>query len=197
MVMQAYGDAGGRPVVAAIPIADLSLEQRRSFRSDVVNKALARAADRRVVNADLSNAVVRQLMPDTDLNFGAVTYNQWLTPPLVASTLLSIVNNTTVSIRQLICIYGISHNEPIPGLGEFRFSRGTSGAGGMMAIVDVAPGFNRWENEWYLSRAILFDPQDVIFIQAMPFITNALGERWMLHGYAIEALGDNIAIKIE
>lgn len=195
MVMQSA--ATREPLVAVIPISDLTLEQRRSFRLDALTRAIRRAADKRIINQDInSNGLARQIRPDSDLNFGGVTYNQWITGATTAGALITLVNSTQVSNRQLVVIYGISHNEPIPGLGEFQFSRGTAGGGGMMAIVDVAPYLNRLENEFYLSRAILWDPQDIIFIQAMPYITNALGERWVLHGYTIEAIGDTIAVPV-
>lgn len=198
MVMNNYGMSGpagnspddsGAPIVSLVPISDLSIEARRAYRRDAVDRGLRRAAEKKIINSDYSNAIVRELRPDSDLNFGAVTFNQWLTTALIAGTLNTLVNNTQLPVNQLIVIYGVSHHEASPSLGEFQFDRGTGGGGGIIEIVNVEPYLNRLENEFYLTRAIAYDPADIIFIQAMPYQSNANGERWQLHGYVFEPIG--------
>lgn len=177
------------PVIDINPASALTNTAREAMRLDCIRRGLQRAKEKGVINSDGTDAIVRQLRATADLNFGANANQDWLTTALVANTRNSIVNSYQVPVNQMIIIYGISTPEASPSLSEFRFQRGTAGAGGLFAIVNLEAIYDKLEHEAYLSKAILYDPQDIVFIDAMPFKANAAGERFILHGYVIEGLG--------
>lgn len=181
------------PVIDLIPQDILTATARDMMKKDCIARGLKRAAEKRIINTDYSNAVVRALRPTADLNFGVNSNQNWTTTALVAGTRNNIVNSFAVPTWQIIVLYGISTPEPTPSVCEVRVQRGTAGQGGILSIVGLQAMYEQLEVGGYFSKAILYDPQDVVFIDAMPFKANAAGEVYVLHGYAIEPIGQNIA----
>lgn len=183
------GSATPVPVVDINAASALTNSAREAMRLDCIRRGLERAKEKGVINQDGSDAIVRQLRATADLNFGANANQNWLTTALVAATRNNIVNSVQVPVNQMVIIYGISTPEASPSLSEFRFQRGTAGAGGLFAIVNMQAIYDKLEHEAYMSKAVLYDPQDIVFIDAMPTKANAAGEVYVLHGYVIESLG--------
>lgn len=177
------------PVIDINPASALTNTAREAMRLDCIRRGLQRAKEKGVINQDGTDAIVRQIRATADLNFGANGNQDWLTTALVAATRNAVVNSYQVPVNQMIIIYGISTPEASPSLSEWRFQRGTAGQGGLFAIVNMEAIYDKLEHEVYMSKAILYDPQDIVYIDAMPFKANANGERHILHGYVIESLG--------
>ena len=183
------------PLSGVTVASEMTMQSKETVRLDSIRRAMARAASKGVINSDYSNAVVRELRATADMVFGANAAQDWLTAALVANTLNSVVNNRQVPVNQLFVIYGISTFEASPSVGEVTFARGTTGAGGINLIVNLQKGYDKLETQFYLSKAVLYDPQDIIFIQFLPFKANANGERYVLHGYVIEPVGTTFAVQ--
>jgi hypothetical protein len=186
---------GGRPLplLDIIPSSYLSLGSREAMKRNCITQALKRAVDKRIINDDYSNAIIRQIRPTFDLNYGVNANQSWVTTALVAGTQNAVVNNFQVPVNQLIVIYGLSTNEASPSISEWAFQRGTTGGGGINERAGVQRLYNQLEVEGYLSKAVLYDPQDIIYITALPFKANANGEQWVLFGYTVEPIGLTIA----
>lgn len=181
------------PLIDVIPGETLTVSARNAIKADCLTRGSARAAEKKLVNPDYSNLIIRQIEPTLDLNWGTNANQSWLTTALVSGTLNSFVNSFSVPVWQIIVIYGIIYPEASPSVNRINFFRGTAGQGGLLTSVNVAGNQAYLENVSYLSKAILYDPQDIVFIQGLPWKANANGEQIILMGYCFEPVGQNLA----
>lgn len=190
---------GGRPtpLIDIKAASELTVAAREAMRMDALKRALARAATKQIINADYSNALARVIRPTQDLNWGVNANQSWVTTALVAGTFNAFANSFQVPVNQLLVIYGISTYEASPSLSEMRFERGSAGQGGILSIVNLQTEYDKLEFEFYLSKGVLYDPQDIVYIGGLPFKANANGEAWILHGYTIEPIGVTLAAQPE
>lgn len=181
------------PIIDIVPIELLTASARATMKQNAWWLGLKRAAAKNVVNSDFSNAIIREIRPTADLNFGANANQDWLSTALVSGTYNAIVNNFQVPVNKLLVIYGMSTFEPNPSIGEIQLARGTGGSGGVNTIINLQQLYQMLEFEVFFSKGILYDPQDIVYWSALPFKANALGERYVFHGYVIETVGTTIA----
>lgn len=183
------GAQASAPVVDIRAASELTTAVRDAQRVATIRDALARAAEKRIINLDYSNAVVRQIRAAFDLNYGANANADWLTGALVAGTGNTIINNRQVPVNQLFVFYGMNTYEASPVVSEVLFQKGTGGSGGLLAIFNLEYMYNKLENEVYFSKAIMYDPQDIIFLTYTCNAAAAGGQRYVLEGYSVEPVG--------
>jgi len=180
----------GRPAgtfIDIFAIEELSIADREFARSSARDEAARRAVAGNIATSP-SGLTLRSIRPDADLDFGVVTYEQWLTPALVAGTENTIVNNTTLDVRSVLVIYGFFIDEPNPSAAELRFRQNTGGTV-PLALVNVQHLRSNLVNKGILSELIAYDPQDIINITIMPSITDAAGQVMGFLGYVAEPKG--------
>lgn len=132
-----------------------------------------------------SEIIARALLPDTDLNAGGVAYDQWLTAALVAATEYQFVNQQ-IRVDQVAAIFGVATLDAAPGIGRVRLLNGTSV---VMAAWDTTPLWAAEDTIGYTDEYALWDINQTINAQLMPFLTKAGGERFILLGYIAEPKG--------
>lgn len=132
-----------------------------------------------------SEILARALLPDTDLNAGAVAYDQWLTAALVAATEYQFINQI-LRTDQAAVIFGVATLDANPGIGRVRALNGTSV---VMAAWDTTPLWAAEDTIGYTDEYPSWDVNQTMNIQLMPFITKAGGERFMVLGYIAEPKG--------
>lgn len=185
----AYGGSGF-PLIDVIAEKDVTIAERNAFRVDAQNSVLERAMSKRIISNN-AEAVVRSVRPDDDLNAGAVAYEQWLTAALVASTIYTYVNAALAADRAIV-FYGISIPEPNPAISEVRFRLGPAGAS-QLFTANIQHIYAGEETSGYFSKVSGYDPLDTMFIQLMPFLTDAGGQIVILRGYVAERSGATIS----
>lgn len=132
-----------------------------------------------------SEIIARALLPDTDLNAGGVAYDQWLTAALVAATEYQFVNQQ-IRTDQAVVIYGVATLSANPGISRVRCLNGTSV---VMTAWDTVPLWAAQDTVGVTDEFAEWDVNQTVSIWLMPFITNALGERFILLGYIAEPRG--------
>ena len=180
----------GRPAgtfIDIFPIEELSISDREYARATAREEAARRAIAGNIATTP-AGLTLRSIRPDADLDFGAVTYEQWLTPAMVAATELAVVNNVTLDVRSVLVIYGFFCDEPNPGASELRFRQNTGGTV-PLALVNVQHLRSNLVNKGILSELIAYDPQDIMNIAIMPSITDAAGQVMGFLGYVAEPKG--------
>lgn len=168
-------------------IEELSIADREFARSAAREEALTRAVESGIATSP-GGLTVRSIRPDGDLNFGAVTFEQWLTPALVAGTAVEIVADTTLDIRSVLVIYGFFADEANPSASELQFRQGTGGTV-PLALVNVQHLRANLTNKGILSELIAYDPQDIMNIRIVPSVTDAGGQVMGFLGYVAEPKG--------
>lgn len=180
----------GPPIIDALAEEDVPVSSRDGARMDCQDSVLNRAIDKRIIS-DRAEAVVRMIRPDDDLNFGSVTYEQWLTGALVAGTALNVVN-AALTNNKVIGIFGFAIVEPNPAVSEFRFMMGPNGAS-QLFTVNIQQILANRDIKGYFSKMIGYDPLDTMYINLMPFLTDANGQIVVLRGYTAERTGNTIS----
>lgn len=132
-----------------------------------------------------SEIIARCLLPDTDLNAGAVAYDQWLTAALVAATEYQFVNQQ-LRTDQAAVIFGVATLDANPGISRVRALNGTSV---VMAAWDTVPLWAAEDTIGYTDEFPEWDVNQTMNIQLMPFLGKAAGERFMVLGYIAEPKG--------
>ena len=130
--------------------------------------------------------VARVLLPDTDLNAGAVAYDQWLTAALVAATEYQYVG-PALQLRtdQVAAIYGVGTLDAAPHVGRVRLLTGTSV---VMAAWDTTPIWAAQDTLGYADEFAMWSVQENINVWLMPYAASA-GERFILLGVIAEPKG--------
>ena len=180
----------GRPAGTLIdiyPIEELSIADREFARAAAREEVIRRAVEGGIATGP-GGLTVRSIRPNGDLNFGAVTFEQWLTGALVASTEANLVLDTTLDIRSTLAIYGFFADSANPSASELRFRQGTGGTV-PLATVNVQPLRANLTNKGILSELIAYDPQDIINITIIPSVTDAAGQVMGFLGYLAEPKG--------
>lgn len=180
----------GRPAgtfIDIFAIEELSIADREFARSIARDEVINRAVDEKIATG-AGGLTVRSLRPDSDLNFGAVASEQWISPALVAATEVDLVDNTTLDVRSVLVIYGFWADSANPSAAELRFRQGTDGTV-PLATVNVQHLRANLTNKGILSELIAYDPQDIINIAVLPSITDAAGQVMGFLGYLAEPKG--------
>jgi hypothetical protein len=130
--------------------------------------------------------MARALLADTDLNAGAVGYDQWQSQALVAGTELNFVVGQQLRSDQVVAIYGVATLSSLPAIGRVRL---LTGAAVVMAAWDTTPLWAAQDTVGYADEYALWSIQETINVWLMPYITVAGGERFMLLGVIAEPKG--------
>ena len=134
---------------------------------------------------ETSEIIARALLPDTDLNAGAVAYDQWLTAALVASTEYQYINQQ-IRTDQAAAIYGGATLDASPHGGRVRLLNGTSV---VFAAWDTTPLWAAEDTIGYSDEFALWPSNQTINVQLMPYAAAGAGERFMVLGVIAEPKG--------
>lgn len=176
------------PFSGIIPSNELSLEERRRHRTDALAAVEHRAINVKRIGAGPEEIVLRDIIPDIDLGLA----NRWFrTGALVAATINTYVN-VALAVQRCLVIYGVSVESPTLDCSFIYFRSGPAGAT-TRGIANLEYLNVRLETMGYLSKCVLWDPQETVFIQLWPRLTNALGDRVILHGAIAEPVGETVS----
>jgi hypothetical protein len=175
------------PFSGIIPSGDLSIEDRRRFREDALTSLQHRAINVKRIGNNPDEIVIRDIIPDTDLGLGQ---RWWITAALVAGVVSNYINAALAAFRAVV-FYGVNVESAAPACSHIYFRSGPAGAT-TRGLANLECLYTPMESDGYLSKAVLYDPQETVFIQLWPRIASA-GERVILRGAVAEPLGEAIS----
>lgn len=176
----------------ALGVDELSLAERRAFRSNAKRMAIAEALKLALV-ADEKELVVRNILPNTDLPVG-YTNEVFLTGAVGVNTWTSVYDTAVVPAlgnRKVLVIYKVMNMTAVPSITAVRFRLGATGVTTLgwvhlEQIIDV-----KLTPEVYLSEPIVYTRNQFVDIQCYARIAiPAAGERLAFGGYVVEPLGE-------
>ncbi len=132
-----------------------------------------------------SQLIARALLPFTDLIAGGVAYDQWLTAALVAAAENQFVNRQ-MRTDQVVVVYGVFTTDPKPHVSRVRLLNGTSV---ILAAWDTVPLWAAEDSIGYTDEFALWDVNQTINIQLMPYLAAPAGEVFGLLGFIAEPKG--------
>lgn len=185
-----------------IPVGDLSLQERSMLRANI-DEILGDAALRLKIKDNITDLVVRDTLPNTDLSIVGPSANadSWtIVGPGVLATELQYCN-PAVGINQCIGVWGIGSPMAYPAISRIRFTLGAASTT-VKGEFQLEQLYARLEPTGYFSTPLLYLRQDTMRVMVMPRIAFAtaaaggVGEQLVLLARTIEPLGVTISAPI-
>lgn len=193
MVMQSTGVL---PFSGAIPIGELSLDDRRRMRLDALTQLRSRAITVKHLAGNPSELVIRDILPMTDLGLSpvgvGVADNYWVVDIAAATGAAARINwiNIALAVNRMLVIYGGAALSASPMIATLFFQSGPGGAT-VKGVVQLEACYAMLEPAYYLAKACLWDPQETVFISFVPRLNAAADtDRHVLRGAIAEPLGE-------
>ena len=150
--------------------------------SEILSQLTAREPD--------SELLFRQVLPDTDLNAGAVAFDQWQTAALVAGTDYLFINQQ-LRTDQVCVLFGVATLDANPCISRVRCLQGSVA----LAAWDATPLWAAQDTMGYADEFAMWSVQETVAVWLMPFITKAGGERFIVLGGIAEPKGSGPVTK--
>jgi len=184
------------PFSGAIPIGELSLDERRRMRLDALTQLRNRAINVKRIAGSASELVIRDIIPMTDLGIApagvGAADNYWVVDIAAAVPAAARINwiKIALAVNRMLVIYGGAALSANPMISTLFFQSGPGGAT-VKGVVELEAMYAMLETAYYLAKGCLWDPQETVFISFLPRITVAADtDRHVLRGAIAEPLGE-------
>lgn len=185
-----------------VPTNELTLSDIKQFKAAAIQAGIARALALGLARSD-QELVVRHALPFTDFGNGAVgwTIEQYRNPAIAAVGWGSIfdagalpANAPTLANTKVAVFYKFADYDTAPTITGVRFRIGGTGATTKATFFQQLETGCKLEPDVYFSEPVVYDPQDVVYIEAYySLVVGALGENFAFGCYIVERLGANIS----
>jgi len=187
----------------AIPTNELTLTDIKAFRGAAIEAGIARALALGLARIR-EELVAREAHPHTDLWDGTSGYSlaeYYITraafPAAVATW--ALVYNTAVLTAPMLArtkvavFYKIADADDDPQMTGVRFRVGASGATTKASFLIQLPIDNKLEPEVYLSEPVVYDPEDIMFIEWTARAAAPAAEELSFGCFIIERTGGTVS----
>jgi hypothetical protein len=175
------------PFSGIVPSNELGVEERRAMRENALHALNDRAINVKRIGGNQNEIAIRDIIPDTDF---ALANRWWITGAIVAGAVTTYINAAIAAMRMVV-FYGVSVESAAPACSMIYFRSGPAGAT-TRAIGNLEVLYSKLETDGYLSRAVIYDPQETAFVQVWGRVASA-GERIILRGAIAEPVGESIS----
>ncbi len=186
-----------------VPTNELTLTDIKAFRSSAIEAGITRALALGLARGR-EELVVRAALPFTDFGVGVVTgwaIEQYRNPAIAAAGWGSVFDNgalpvaaPTLANSKIAVFYKFADYDTNPTITGIRFRVGGTGATTRATFFFQLELGAKLEPDVYFTEPVIYDPQDVVFIEAYyngP--VGALGEDFAFGCFVIERLGANVS----
>ncbi len=185
-----------------VPTNELTLSDIRQFKADGIKAGITRALALGLARTE-SELVVRTALPFTDFGNNALgwTLENYSGPIIAAAGWGSVFNAGAVPAfapvlanSKIAVFYKFANWSAAPTINAIRFRIGGTGATTKaMYYMQLETGA-KLEPDVHFSEPVVYDPQDVVYIEAYYNAAVAAGAEQFAFGcYVIERLGANIS----
>ena len=185
-----------------IPTNELTLTDIKAFRAAAVEAVIQRALALGLARSR-DELVVRAALPFTDFGNGAVgwTLENYSGPVITATGWGSVfnagalpANAPTLANSKVAVFYKFSDYSAAPTITGIRFRIGGTGATTKATYFQQLETNSKLEPDFYFSEPVIYDPQDVVYIEAYYNAVVAAGAEGFAFGaFVVERLGANIS----
>ena len=187
----------------AIPTNELTLTELKTYKQKAIEAGIERALALRI-GRGREELVVREAEPMPDFSApGAVGYtnNRYLTAGGVGLNAWTSVFDTaavpTLGRQQVAIFYKIADHGiagAVPVVTAVRFQVGVAGASTIASFFTQTFTDIKLETEVWLSEPVIYDPDDMLFIQFYGRAnTNVAGEELAFGCFIVERIGATIS----
>ena len=178
----------------AIPTNELTLTDIKGFKGAAIESGIARAIALGVARTR-EEMVVREALPGIDfiLAYGA-TIENYITGILVAGWQLcgALGVAALLPVGEVAVFYKMYDWQAAPDVTAVRFRVGATGASTKASFMIQQPIMTKLEPEVWLSEPVVYDPQDILFIECYAVVGGAT-EDLGFGCFIVEKLGATIS----
>ncbi len=185
-----------------VPTNELTLTDIKKYKGDAINAGISRALALGIGRVE-TELVVRHALPFTDFGNGAVgwTIEEYRNPVIAAAGWGSAfdagalpANAPTLATGKVAVFYKFADYSANPVITGVRFRIGGTGATTKGTFFLQLETGAKLEPDVYFSEPVVYDPQDVVYIENYyDGAIGALGEQFAFGAFIIERLGANIS----
>jgi len=185
-----------------VPTNELTLSDIRQFRADAAEAGIVRALALGLARTR-GELVVRQALPNVDFGQGAVgwTIEQYRNPAIAAAGWGSPfdagalpANAPTLAQSKLAVFYKFADYSANPVMQGVRFRVGGTGATTKATFHFQLDVNSKLEPDVYFTEPVVYDPQDVVYIEAYyNGIVGLYGEAFAFGCFIVERIGANVS----
>jgi hypothetical protein len=185
-----------------VPTNELTLGDIKQFRTAAIEAGITRALALGLARSR-DELVVRHALPNTDFGTAVVGWliEQYRNPAIAAAGWGSVYDSgalpafaPTLANSKLAVFYKFADYSAAPMIDGIRFRIGGTGATTKATFFFQLEQGAKLEPDLYFTEPVLYDPQDVVYIEA--YYTGAVGvlaEAFAFGCYIVERLGANIS----
>jgi len=185
----------------AIPTNELTLTDIKTFKNGAIEAGIARALALGLARTR-DELVVREAFPNTDFGAGAVgwTTEEYLSgaiavagwgSPFDAGALPA--NAPTLARTKVAVFYKFADTEANPVVTGVRFRVGATGATTKASFFVQMPINTKLEPDVYFSEPVVYDPEDVLYIECYYTAAVAVAEHIPFGCFIVERVGATIS----
>jgi hypothetical protein len=185
-----------------VPTNELTLSDIRQFKTDAIKAGISRALALGLARVE-TELVVRTALPFTDFGNGALGWllESYANPVIAAAGWGSVFSAGAVPAfapvlanSKIAVFYKFANWSAAPTVTAVRFRIGGTGATTKAMYFMQLETSAKLEPDVYFSEPVVYDPQDVVYIEAYYNAAVAVGAEGFAFGcYVIERLGANIS----
>jgi len=185
-----------------IPTNELTLTDIKSFRGGAIEAGIIRALALGIAR-NREELVVREATPHTDLwdgvsGYAAEYYTTRALFPAVAGTWALVYDTALLTAPALgrtkvAVFYKIADSMADPQVTGVRFRVGATGATTKASFLIQLPIDNKLEPEVYLSEPVVYDPEDIMFIEWVARAATPATEELSFGCFIIERTGGTVS----
>lgn len=172
-----------------IPYDGMTPSQRRAYIQAVIAWTKRRHSE--VFGVSINTLASRPLETNRDLGLNAANQEDWRLPLLTLGTVATWINNNLVSGQSLV-IYGFGSEEAMPAVAELRFWQGAQT--GLVGRYQIESVYTNLQPSGFFSTPIYYNFSErlTVFIEVVPRLTVAAGNRLQLFGQIVESKGRSV-----
>lgn len=185
-----------------IPTNELTLTDIRAFRGAAIEAGIVRALALGLARSR-EELVVREANPNPDFFDGVSGYliNYYVTRaafPAVAGAWALVFNAAVLTAPLLarthvVVFYKIADADADPQVTGVRFRVGPTGATTKASFFIQLPIDNKLESEVYLSEPVVYDPEDILFVEWCARIATPDPEELSFGAFIVERTGATVS----
>ncbi len=181
----------------AIPVNELTLTDIKNYKQAAIDAGVARAVKLGIASS-AAELVAREALPFTDLGTAATGWTtEYYRTGAVAAATWTLVGNSlaaaTLPVGRIAVFYKIADADANPQITAVRFMVGATGATTKGVFNIQLPLDNKLETDMYLSEPVVYDQQDILFIQCYARAAIAVAEELSFGCFIVERLGGTVS----
>jgi len=181
-----------------VPTNELTLTDIKAFRASAIEAGISRALALGLARTR-EELVARAMLPATDLGVAiGWALEQYRNPVIAAAgwgSVYDVAQGPTLAVNKVAVFFKFANYSAAPVMSGIRFRVGGTGATTKAVFMFQLELGAKLEPDVYFTEPVVYDPQDVVFLEAYYTAATAalVGQNFAYGAFVIERAGANVS----